>query len=111
MNPIIYNEYKLSNLEYIIYGFLFLTISAVLSILFYDSFIPVIFSVPCMPFYFRFISRYLCIRRRQLLVLQFRDMLYSISTSLRWGQNIRISLWRNIIMRCPLPGRFTEWII
>ena len=74
MNPIMYNEYKLSNLEYIIYGFLFLTISAVLSILFYDSFIPVIFSVPCMPFYFRFISRYLCIRRRQLLVLQFRDI-------------------------------------
>ena len=27
MNPIMYNEYKLSNLEYIIYGFLFLTIS------------------------------------------------------------------------------------
>ena len=39
MNPIIYNEYKLSNLEYIIYGFLFLTISAVLSILFYSCYL------------------------------------------------------------------------
>lgn len=92
MNPIIYNEYKLSNLEYITYGFLFLTISAVLSCLFYDSFIPVIFSVPCMPFYFRFVSRYLCIRRRQLLVLQFRDMLYSISTSLNSGYSIENAL-------------------
>lgn len=87
-----YSVYQLSPIEYLLYGILYLSALAVISFLFYDSLIPVIFILPFILIYYKYISRFLCSRRKNILILQFRDMLHSISVSLNSGYSIENSL-------------------
>jgi tight adherence protein B len=90
--PVSYGDYKLSFIEYLIYAAGYFSILLVLFILFYDSVIPVFFAAPFIILYYRYIRKYLCSRRKNQLVLQFRDMMNSISVSLSSGYSIENAL-------------------
>lgn len=87
-----YEKYSLSIKEYFLYGLLFWLILFCTSYLFYDHFIPAILFSPCIVLYFRYIRSYLCICRKKQLLLQFRDMILSISVSLGSGYSLENSI-------------------
>lgn len=87
-----YKIYRLSFIEYLLYGTVYLSISAIVAFLFYDSFIPVTVTFPLILIYYKYISRFLCKKRKERLLLQFRDMLHSISASLNSGYSIENSI-------------------
>lgn len=92
MTQIQYAIYRLSFPEYLLYGILYFLLSAVISYLFYDSLTPVIFTVPLIVIYYKYISRFLCTKRKNILIIQFRDMINSISASLSSGYSIENSI-------------------
>lgn len=92
MTQIQYKIYQLSLPEYLLYGTLYFLLSAVISYLFYDSLTPVIFTSPLIVIYYKYISRFLCAKKKNILILQFRDMLNSISASLNSGYSIENSI-------------------
>lgn len=92
MTPINYSSYTLSLNDYLFYGLAFMTVSGIISFLFYDSLLPVLFMVCFIRIYYRYVSRYLCEKRKQKLILQFRDMINSISVSLNSGYSIENSI-------------------
>lgn len=88
MKQLEYQHYSLSLTEFIFYELLFLSVCGILSFLFYDSFMPVCLMCLLMKFYLNKIRTYLCDKRKQQLLLQFRDMIHSISVSLNSGYSI-----------------------
>lgn len=88
-----YKSYKLSIKEYIVYGTFGIFVMAVMSYLFYHSFIPLIIFLPLIYLYFRQISRYLYDRRRNKLCRQFKDSLVSLAASLEAGCSIENAIW------------------
>lgn len=92
MTQTLYGSYKLSLMEYLLYGLIYLSVSGIISYLFYDSLIPILFIIPFMNIYYRYISHFLCNKRKSTLILQFRDMINSISVSLNSGYSIENSL-------------------
>lgn len=92
MTQILYGSYKLSLMEYLLYGVIYLSVSGIISYLYYDSLIPILFILPFINIYYKYISQFLCNRRKNVLILQFRDMINSISVSLNSGYSIENSL-------------------
>lgn len=92
MIQIEYDVYRLSFIEYLLYGIIYLSTSTIVSFLFYDSLIPVIAIIPFIIIYYKYISNFLCEKRKDNLILQFRDMLHSVSTSLNSGYSIENSI-------------------
>ena len=92
MTQIEYKVYRLSFIEYLLFGIIYLSVSAIISFLFYDSLIPIIVLVPFIIIYYKYISNFLCRRRKDYLILQFKDMLHSISASLNSGYSIENSI-------------------
>lgn len=92
MTQTLYGSYKLSLMEYLLYGLIYLSVSGIISYLFYDSLIPILFIIPFINIYYRYISHFLCNKRKSTLILQFRDMINSISVSLNSGYSIENSL-------------------
>lgn len=92
MQQIDYRFYKLSWTEYLIYGCIYLFISAIISILFYNALFPVFLFLLFLKFFYRFVSSYLCQKRKNTLIIQFRDMINSISVSLNSGYSIENSI-------------------
>ena len=85
MTQMNYNEYHLSILEYIAYGSGFMTVLLIVVFLFFNSVIPVLLLSPFMIVYYKFIRRYLCEKRKNLLVYEFRDFINALSASLNSG--------------------------
>lgn len=92
MIQIEYDVYRLSFIEYLLYGIIYLSTSTIVSFLFYDSLIPVIVIIPFIIIYYKYISNFLCEKRKDNLILQFRDMLHSVSASLNSGYSIENSI-------------------
>lgn len=93
MNLTDYTSYKLSIKEYIIYGAIGISIMAVISYLFYHSFIPVVIFLPLIYLYFRQISQHLYDKRCNKLCRQFKDSLVSLATSLEAGCSFENAIW------------------
>lgn len=93
MELIDYRTYKLSKKEYFFYGFVIITIIYVLSKLFYDSIIPILFFLPFCKIYFKYISTCLCKRRKRIFCKQFMDSVLTISTSLETGTSFENAIW------------------
>lgn len=83
-----YRSYKLNLREYLIYGSIYLLITSTISILFYNSLLPVIISLPVGIIYYRFVRDSLKRRRDDLLTLQFKDFLISVSSLLSTGYSL-----------------------
>ena len=105
MIQIEYEVYRLSFIEYLLYGIIYLFLSAIISFLFYDSFIPVIIIAPFIIIYYKYISNFLCEKRKNSLILEFRDMLHSISASLNSGYSIENTIKEAYTEMVILYGR------
>ncbi len=80
-----YKEYKLSVAEYVIAASGFLLLSVGVCMLFYNSLIPVIFTLPLFVVFVRVFRKAKCKARRRTLSLQFKDMVQALSASLSAG--------------------------
>ncbi len=85
MTEINYNQYSLSTLETILYILLYIIISSVYALLFYNSWLPVIFSLPFIKLFFKYIKNLLIRKRKEQLLLEFKEWLFSINSSLTSG--------------------------
>lgn len=74
--------------ELFIYGIIYITVISVISVLFFDSLIPVILFLPGGVPYYKYVRRLLKIRRDNILTLQFKDMLTSVSSLLSTGYSL-----------------------
>lgn len=83
-----YRFYKMNFKEYLIYGAIYLLIASVISVLFYNSFIPIIIFLPAGMLYYRFVRAHLKKRRDNLLSLEFKDFLTSLSSLLSTGYSL-----------------------
>lgn len=83
-----YSTYHLQKKEAIFYGILYLFILCVVSILFYNSLLPFFVFFPFIFIYYKYLAQYLCKKRKTALLLQFRDMLYAISSALSSGYSL-----------------------
>ncbi len=88
-----YNKYKLSKKEYVIYFVLGISIIGVFSYFFYNSYIPILLLLPTLKFYFKFVQNYLFQKRKNKLLLQFKDAISSMSSSLNAGNSFEHSIW------------------
>ena len=83
-----YRFYKLNLREYIAYGCMYITATSVISFLFYNSIIPVVLLLPGCIIYYRFVRNSLKKRRDNVLTLQFKDFLVSVSSLLSTGYSL-----------------------
>lgn len=83
-----YHKYLLSIKEYIIYSSVYIAAAAVISHLFYDSFIPVFIFIPGMIIYFKNIKIILCKKRNSRLTLEFKDFINAVSSLLSTGYSL-----------------------
>lgn len=87
-----YSEYILSRRDKELISAGAVCVSAVLGLLFFRSLIigaAVIFFIPKL---LKVFSKYLMLRRRQQLLIQFKDFLYSLSASMATGRNMGDSI-------------------
>ncbi len=88
-----YNKYILSKKEYVSYGMLGISILGVFSYFFYNSYIPTLLLLPTLKFYFKFVQSYLFKKRKNKLLLQFKDAISSMSSSLNSGNSFEHAVW------------------
>ena len=88
MTQMNYNEYHLSFFEYVIYGSVFFILLTIVAILFFNSVIPVILLSPLIIGYYNFVRRYLCEKRQNRLLYEFRDFINALSASLNSGYSL-----------------------
>lgn len=93
MKQIIYTKYHLSFLEYMIYGGGFFIILTVVAILFFNSIVPIILLSPLIITYFSFIRTYLCEKRQNKLLYEFRDFINALSASLNSGYSLENAIY------------------
>lgn len=74
--------------EYLVYGSIYILITSTISILFYNSLIPVVIFLPGSIVYYRFVLASLKRRRDELLTVQFKDFLTSLSSLLSTGYSL-----------------------
>ena len=80
-----YTRYRLSLMENIVFGMGYLVAAAVVCIIFYDSFLPLILMLPTGVYVRRLFEEYKRKRRQQELYLQFKDMVQALAASLSVG--------------------------
>lgn len=104
MKTIDYSTYHFSIPEYLGYGGIYFLLLILISLLFYNSLIPVLFFSPFLFFYFKKLRSYLCERRKKELVVQFRDMIRAMSVSLNSGYSIENALMESAQELASLYG-------
>ena len=80
-----YTRYRLSLMENIVFGMGYLVAAAVVCIIFYDSFLPLILMLPAGVYVRRLFEEYKRKRRQQELYFQFKDMVQALAASLSVG--------------------------
>ena len=80
-----YNKYDFTLFEKIIFTGIYIGITSIYSLLFYDSFLPVILSLIFIKIYFKYLREYLINRQKEKLLTEFKEWLFSINSSLTSG--------------------------
>jgi len=86
-----YNVYKMSLTEWTMYVLAFAAVAFVVGFIFYHNFIMALFLTPFALFYPRIRTKEIIEKRKGELNLQFKDMLYSLSSSLSAGKSVELS--------------------
>lgn len=92
-----YRIYKLTHREYVLYFFIWLIVLWTISILFYNSLIPLVVFSPTLFLYYRQLSKFLCSQRQDELCRQFKDTLMAIASSLEAGFSMENAIWDSYI--------------
>ncbi|MCQ2547417.1 MAG: hypothetical protein MJ145_00225 [Clostridia bacterium] len=83
-----YNDYKFSREERLKYYGLMLLVALAISWLMYDSIIALVIFLPLIIFGERYYKKLLIEKRRNQLLMEFKDFLYLISSSFALGRNM-----------------------
>ena len=100
-----YEEYRLSKVEAAKYGSIFCLLIITASYVFYDSPLAVIAFLPAAFFYFKYVKKELIGKRKDILKIQFRDMIDSVSSALRAGYSIENAFYESRKDMIRLHGR------
>lgn len=100
-----YKCYSLSITEKVLYTTIYIGISSVYSLLFYDSLIPVLFSILLIKIFFRYLKKHLINRQKEKLLLQFKEWLFSINSSLTSGYALENAIQESLIELETIFGR------
>lgn len=96
-----YDRYEMSVKEYILYGIEGALLIAIFGYFFYRSIVITLFCSPTIIIFFQFKKKELCEKKRKDLQVQFKDMLVSISGSVRAGyslENAFAESYRDMVM-------------
>lgn len=83
-----YRKYVFSIKEYILYGLVYITVTGIISYMFYRSIYPVFLFLPGVIWYFRYLRRLLKEKRDSKLTLQFKDFINTLSSLLSTGHSL-----------------------
>lgn len=85
MNSKSYISYSLSFKEYLLYGIVYYSVCALFSYVFYDSVWPIILCTLFLKKFYTRVSGYLNRKRADIILNEFSDFIYAISSSLDVG--------------------------
>lgn len=100
-----YTTYDFNPMEGVLYTCVYIGISSVYSLLFYDSLIPVILSLFLLKFYYKFLKEYLINRQKEKLLLEFKEWLFSLNTSLTSGYALENAISESLAEMDTLFGK------
>ncbi len=83
-----YHEYRMNGQEYLVGIVGGVAFTVLLSYIFYRSLFAVIFLCPVIPFCVKIQKERLCRKRREMLKIQFKDALQSVSAALQAGYSM-----------------------
>jgi len=92
MTEIDYNIYEMSKKEKLDVAIVSYFSSVVIQYLYYNTPVVMLTSLPVIVFAFKLFKEYKCRKRKDLLSLQFRDLLYSLSSSFGAGRHLEEAL-------------------
>lgn len=113
-----YNEYTMSNTEKLMYSIVAVVSVFIVAYIFYHSFVLALLLSPIGLFYPAIRKKEIIKKRKNELTLQFKDMLFSLSSSLSAGKSVEMA-FRNVLSDLsivyPDPDTYilreTEYII
>ena len=100
-----YDEYRMSPAETVRYSLIYLVMTALISYVFYDSIYAVLILFPALFLFLKTIKKGLIRKRKDLLKIQFRDMIDSIASALRAGYSIENAFYESRKDMLRLHGR------
>lgn len=90
--PVWYDYYYMTKKELVIYSLIGATGSALIAWIFYRSLIVTLFALPLGILFPKYMNSILIARRKKQLMLQFKDMLYSLSSAVSSGSSVENAL-------------------
>jgi tight adherence protein B len=100
-----YDEYRLGPAATVKYSFIYCLIITLTAYVFYDSVYAVLVFIPAIVLFMRFVKRELIRKRKDLLKIQFRDMIDSIASALKAGYSIENAFYESRKDMVRLHGR------
>ena len=100
-----YDEYRMTPAETVRYCFIYLVMTALISYVFYDLIYAVLIFLPMIFLFLRYVKKGLIRKRKDLLKIQFRDMIDSIASALRAGYSIENAFYESGKDMSRLHGR------
>lgn len=92
-----YTIYNFKPIEGAVYTCIYIGIAAVYSSLFYNSIIPVFISLFFIKFYFKYLKEHLINRQKEKLLLEFKEWLFSLNTSLTSGYALENAISESLV--------------
>ena len=100
-----YDEYRFTPADIIKYGLIYGLLAAAAAYVFYDSAWALLGLTPAAFFFFKYVKRDLTLKRKDMLKLQFKDMIDSVSSALKAGYSIENSFYESRKDMVRLYGR------
>jgi len=100
-----YSIYIFHPIEGVLYTCAYIGISYVYSLLFYDSFLPVLFTLLFIKIYYKILKEHLIHRQKEKLLLEFKEWLFSLNTSLTSGYALENAISESLLEMDTLFGK------
>ncbi len=100
-----YDEYRMTPAETARYCFIYLLMIALISYVFYDLIYAALIFLPMIFLFLRYVKWGLIRKRKDLLKIQFRDMIDSIASALKAGYSIENAFYESRKDMLRLHGR------
>lgn len=100
-----YEEYRFSPVQTVKYGFFYCMLIMTAAYVFYDSVWAFAALLPAVFVFFRFVKRDLIVKRKDMLKIQFRDMIDSVASALRAGYSVENAFYESRKDMMRLHGR------
>ncbi len=100
-----YTIYNFNPIQGVLYTCVYIGISSVYSLLFYDSLLPVLFTLFLLKIYYKFLKEYLVNKQKEKLLAEFKEWLFSLNTSLTSGYALENAIAESLIEMETLYGK------